>query len=192
MMVQPLVDRNIEFFGTDLSQEMIRACQTRTDHLDMCHLTIGRIERLPFLDSSFDAVLCMGVLEYVEDSELAIREARRVLKPNGVIIISLLNKMSPYRLVENLGLAIRRQDRPETMFTERDCRALLRANQLQIVDLLYFDFNLFLPPLDKRYPRRSVQTSRRLEFLRRSVLRWLGTALLVKAKKSTRSSSEQV
>jgi 2-polyprenyl-3-methyl-5-hydroxy-6-metoxy-1,4-benzoquinol methylase len=184
MMIEPLTSRGIEFFGTDLSEKMIGACKKRVVHLDACHLAVSRIQQLPFRERSFDAVLCMGVLEYIQDDELAVRQIRRVLKPNGILILSLLNKISPYRLWENMGFAIRRRTRPEKMFTERYCRTLLQANGFEIVDLLYFDFNLLLRPLDQLYPRWSVRISQRLESLRRSSLKWLGTAFLVKARRT--------
>jgi ubiquinone/menaquinone biosynthesis C-methylase UbiE len=181
MMAEPLVRRGMSFFGVDVSKEMIRACQGRVGDSHECHLAIGSIEHIPFADRCFDACICTGVLEYVENQILAIREVTRVLKPDGVFIISLLNKVSPYRVVENLRFAIRGQARPERMFTERHGRYLVQAAGLKLVDLLYYDFNVFLPPFDKKFPFCSVRVSRRLEFLRRSIVRWIGTAFLIKA-----------
>jgi len=183
MPAEVLSSRNISYFGVDLSQAMLRACQNRVGHLDMCHLAVGKIEQIPFVDGCFDACVCTGVLEYVEDNILALREIVRVLKPNGIIVLSLLNKMSPYRMVENLRLSLRGQTRPERMFTGRQGRNLVQLVGLKPVDLLYFDFNIFLPPLDRKFPNWSVRTSRHLEFLRRSIVRWMGTAMLIKAQK---------
>ena len=44
---------------------------------------VGDIHALPLGNSSIDAVICMSVLEHVEDPLLAVREIYRVLKPNG-------------------------------------------------------------------------------------------------------------
>lgn len=49
---------------------------------------VAPAEALPFNDSSFDCVLCTQVLEHSEDPQKVIREARRVLKPQGVAILS--------------------------------------------------------------------------------------------------------
>ena len=41
------------------------------------------ITRLPFEDHSFDAILCIHVLEHVDDDRAAVAELRRVLAPGG-------------------------------------------------------------------------------------------------------------
>jgi SAM-dependent methyltransferase len=43
---------------------------------------------LPFHDNSFEAVWSIHVLEHVPDPEAALREMRRVLKPNGLLFLS--------------------------------------------------------------------------------------------------------
>ena len=45
-------------------------------------------EFLPFVDSSFDTVLCTQVLEHVENSEKVLSEFNRILEDNGVLILS--------------------------------------------------------------------------------------------------------
>ena len=54
----------------------------------------GPVERadvadLPFEDESFDAAVLGEVLEHVEDDSAALREVRRVLRPGGVVAISV-------------------------------------------------------------------------------------------------------
>lgn len=44
---------------------------------------------LPFLEGSFDTVFCSAVLEHLEEPELAIREAHRVLGIGGVAVYSI-------------------------------------------------------------------------------------------------------
>lgn len=49
---------------------------------------------LPFGDAQFDAVLMIEVLRYLhaQDIDKALQEARRVLKPNGVVLVTLVNR----------------------------------------------------------------------------------------------------
>lgn len=47
------------------------------------------VTALPFGDASFDAVVLADVLYHLEDDIEALREARRVLKPGGMIVINV-------------------------------------------------------------------------------------------------------
>jgi ubiquinone/menaquinone biosynthesis C-methylase UbiE len=64
----------------------------------------GRAEALPFPGQSFDVVLLFTVLEFVEDVEKALVEARRVLKPGGSLLVGILEALSPWAaLYRRLG-----------------------------------------------------------------------------------------
>jgi SAM-dependent methyltransferase len=51
----------------------------------------GDARRLPFDDRAFDAVTLFDVLEHIEDDALAAREALRVTRPQGVVLVSTPN-----------------------------------------------------------------------------------------------------
>ena len=51
--------------------------------------TVARAEQLPFVSEHFDLVFCTQVLEYVPDPGLAVDEIRRVLKPGGLLLLSV-------------------------------------------------------------------------------------------------------
>src|SRR6185437_1199275 len=48
---------------------------------------VGDIHSLPLADNSVDAVICIAVLEHVEDPKKAMEEIHRVLKPGGYAFI---------------------------------------------------------------------------------------------------------
>lgn len=50
---------------------------------------VGSIEQLPYLTSSFDGIVCSSVIEYMDDPSIALREFFRVLKPGGVLLVSV-------------------------------------------------------------------------------------------------------
>jgi SAM-dependent methyltransferase len=43
------------------------------------------VQRLPFADDTFDAVVCQAVLEHVVDPHRAVSEIHRVLRPGGIV-----------------------------------------------------------------------------------------------------------
>jgi SAM-dependent methyltransferase len=75
-------------------QRLIAGGFTNTDEL----LFRGNGERTPFENETFNCVVCLGVISYVEQYENIIKEIFRVLKPGGVVLISFRNK---YNLVSN-------------------------------------------------------------------------------------------
>ena len=52
-------------------------------------------EELPFNNSQFDFVLMVTTICFLDDIEKAFREIYRILKPNGRLIIGLVDKNSP-------------------------------------------------------------------------------------------------
>ncbi len=54
-------------------------------HIDL----LGDMTRMPFVDSSFDVVLCYHVLEHIPDDKAAMREMARVLTPSGIAIVQV-------------------------------------------------------------------------------------------------------
>lgn len=54
------------------------------------------IYELPYPDKSFDVIICTEVLEHLTDDIGALKELKRVLKPNGVMLISVPNEKFPF------------------------------------------------------------------------------------------------
>ena len=75
--------------GLDLSEEMLRECARKVRRLGLkdAHLFLGCAERLPFRSGVFDRVLIGGGITYFSDPGSALREARRVVKPGGLVVV---------------------------------------------------------------------------------------------------------
>ena len=60
------------------------------------YLLPAHAEHLPFEDNTFDIVFSIAVLEHVRDVQAVMREAIRVAKPNGVVVMNVPNYNSFY------------------------------------------------------------------------------------------------
>jgi ubiquinone/menaquinone biosynthesis C-methylase UbiE len=76
--------------GLDVSREAL-ACAP--DHV---RKIVGRAEDMDFRASSFDAAIYVASLQFIEDYRTAIRKTARVLRPNGKIIVMLLNPKAAF------------------------------------------------------------------------------------------------
>jgi 2-polyprenyl-6-hydroxyphenyl methylase/3-demethylubiquinone-9 3-methyltransferase len=52
----------------------------------------GYAESLPYADGSFSAIVCLDVLEHVQDLSQTIQEIARVLAPGGVFVFDTINR----------------------------------------------------------------------------------------------------
>jgi ubiquinone/menaquinone biosynthesis C-methylase UbiE len=73
--------------GLDFSATLIARLQGTYPHFDWQH---GDVRHMPYADATFDAVISWGVIEHDECGPAeALREFRRVLKPGGIMIITV-------------------------------------------------------------------------------------------------------
>jgi SAM-dependent methyltransferase len=54
------------------------------------------VRDLPFRDASFDAIYSMGTIEHFAETERAVEEMARVLKPGGRAIVGVPNRYDPF------------------------------------------------------------------------------------------------
>jgi len=79
---------NADFFGLDISIEMLGQCQRNIKKWKMeVELFHGTAEALPFVDEAFDVVFHFGGINFFNDKATAIREMIRVARPGTQIYI---------------------------------------------------------------------------------------------------------
>lgn len=108
-MAARLMQRGYEVWGLDIAEAMIRHARERCGS---DRFRVGDIEHLPFPDNAFDAVVCLGVIEYLDMDERALREIWRVLRPGGGVVISTPNAVCPFYHMARLLVGVMDATRP--------------------------------------------------------------------------------
>jgi SAM-dependent methyltransferase len=108
-MARELTRRGYDVWGLDIAEAMIRYARERCGS---GRFQAGDLEHLPFRDNTFDAVVCLGVVEYQEAAERSLREIWRVLRPGGRAVISTASAISPLYLVDRTLIRLTDAARP--------------------------------------------------------------------------------
>ncbi len=75
------------YIGVDASLGMLKQCPSNLGGDSQVGLVLGFAENLPFRDEVFDRVLIGECLGHITYKEKALREAYRVLKPGGLLVV---------------------------------------------------------------------------------------------------------
>lgn len=198
-----LLEISEQVWGIDSSEGMIKIANERfkeTQFKDKIHFEVGDAENLRFPDENFDAIFCVGVLRYLNSWEKGIQEIYRVLKPNGVAVMTFYYRFSPhwfsmyflYRPLLPLISFVKRR-------SFRDCFLKYKAEPLPFsyrkfgkvfsktgfrhMVVQHSGFDVF--PFNRLFPRLSRYVYLRTEsaFFDSNKLGWLGSICIVKGLK---------
>jgi len=88
-MLQILADRVTRGVGVDLSSGMLAVARSNIEQAGMAHIHVrkGDMYQLPLDDASIDLAILHMVLHYSDDPAEVIREAGRVLRTDGRLIL---------------------------------------------------------------------------------------------------------
>jgi SAM-dependent methyltransferase len=82
--------------GAELDWDVILKAKRNVGHLPDISLDNCNIYALPYADNSFDAVILSEILEHIDDDVAGLKEIYRVLKPGGVVAITVPNANYPF------------------------------------------------------------------------------------------------
>ena len=92
--------QGIEISGKQVkrTKELFKECGIGNVKLDR-----GDVRKMKFKDGSFDVIFCTDMLEHIRDPEVALKEIRRVLKPKGILIVSVPTENLLYKFGRLIG-----------------------------------------------------------------------------------------
>lgn len=126
--------KGLDVTALDQSTEMMKVAKDKADKegLDI-NWILGDAHNLPFSDNTFDLVISVTAIEFMDNPKRVLEEAMRVLKPKGKLIIGVLTKDSPWG---ELYQAVAKED-PSNLFA----KAHLYTEE-EIADLLPYSYSI--------------------------------------------------
>ena len=153
--------------GIEIYEEALNTIKKNytADNLTLVH---GDIFNMNFPDESFDVITSLGVFEHFEDPGIqkeAIMEHKRVLKKNGILLITV-PYLSFIRFIVHIPfvklvslvrlLKKKKQFFSEYRYGKKEFKKIIENCQLKVVDVVYDDL---LPPYNfglMDYPIRKI------------------------------------
>lgn len=89
------ISLKIEVIGIDNHVAAIESAKRQARKRNIKFI-IGNAEKLPFPENYFDKIVMSEIIEHVKDDERVLREARRVLKQGGILVLTTPNKDYPF------------------------------------------------------------------------------------------------
>ena len=149
------INKGANVFSLDIGYNLLKIVQRKCKS----YLINGSLINLPIADNSFDIVICTEAIEHTTNPEFAFKELCRVLKRNGILIITVPNKFWHWSVVFANYFKLRPYEGYENWCSIKE---LLRwSYNCNMLVIKIFGFNLFpfvfpithklLDIIDKKY-----------------------------------------
>ncbi len=198
ILLEGLLTKGYRVTGVDAAPEMVARTREHFGTNPNVVLQVANAYQLPFANDSFEVITALGLLEYLDQELVALREMIRVAKPGGQLVLTYPNAIAPWRVWNRLFLSIYRHIKAgikltrasghplvHREYTESEVLAMLKAAGLHIEQVVYYNFKLIPYPFDQWFPRLTVWQSQLLEYSLPHWLRTIGTGFIVAARKSS-------
>jgi len=125
-MAEAIAQRGASVTGIDPAAQAITAAQDHAAEQGLrIQYDVGVGEALPYDDATFDIVVCVDVLEHIQNLPKVCEEVARVLKPGGVFLFDTINrnpisKLATITMAENVLRLLPKGTHDPDMFIKPD------------------------------------------------------------------------
>ncbi len=157
LLSSEIIGETGKIIGVDIASDLLALAREKTSAYTNVEFQTGDAENLDFPDQNFDAVLCASSLFFVPDMLKALKEARRVLKPNGFVLFNSFqpNFLQPLR--EKWGACLTRNNAPlgslpvHRIPDVEICEQLLRDAGFTQIDVRVEQLGYYHPTAEDRW-----------------------------------------
>lgn len=122
--------------GVDISHEALAFCRER----GFANVRHGAAEKLPHGDNTFDVVTALDVIEHLDDDLASLTEMRRVLRPEGRVLLFVPAFMFLWGVQDDVSHHRRR-------YTIPNLRRAVQAAGFEVERTTYANITFFAPIL---------------------------------------------
>jgi ubiquinone/menaquinone biosynthesis C-methylase UbiE len=152
--------------GIDPSINM--ALRARERGIQVC---LAAAEELPFVDQSFDFVLMVTTICFLDNAEKAFKEINRVLKSDGVLVLGFIDKDSDLGKSYELKKKSNEFYKYATFYSVNEVMGLLRSagfQDLTIKQTIFSDKTLKIAQIEEGYGKGSFVVIKAIKILTNS------------------------
>ncbi|MFH1367123.1 MAG: glycosyltransferase [Patescibacteria group bacterium] len=131
---------NTRVTGLDFSPKMLEMARAKLAGLSRFRSVLSSLEKLDFPEENFDAVLNIRTLKYSPDPSSVLSEIRRVLKPNGLLILEMPYKNPVANLLKIISTVWPAKSgllgyfKRINLFSRNKIRQMLEENKFRIIE----------------------------------------------------------
>lgn len=134
-----LANKGLSVTGYDVSKEMLQEAKQKENAHYVCWMQ-GDAHHLPFPEASFDLIVSVTAIEFMSKPQVVLRDAMRLLKPGGRLVVGLLAEDSDWGALYN-----DKAKDPNDLFSQVTLYTEEKVNELLPMDYT-LKKGLYIPP----------------------------------------------
>jgi len=193
------IAKGCTYQGFDISPQMVEQAREREPN-ERASFAVGDIEAgLPLANGSFDLVIALGLLEYLDALDKTAAELARAVRPGGTLIVSVPQRwcfnhvakslLSPlvtnaWAVVKRLrGNSLERHTVRHLRFTPGQLEGLFANQGCSKTGQAYYNLEVLFYPFHRMMPGLSYRIKRRVEHRQNTWMHVFATGYIIRCQK---------